>query len=144
MSKNELLARAKNLGITGRHDMTKDELEVAVAQREAISKAKPKRNLVKNTNVPWRRKFYYVDIDNYEMTSEQRSKAPAQVQLLLKYMVDNQMTSSEAAEQGVTIASSAINSGYVKSKIDAPVLFAYYRVEMEALGLVFAGYNFDK
>lgn len=144
MTKNELLAIAKNLGIKGRHDLGMEELRAAIVQRQEINQAKPAKRLVKNTNIPWRRKYYYLDLDAYAECKEELNKVASQVQLMLKYMYDANMTSSDDAEQGITIAGAAINNGYVKSKIEPHVLFAYYRKTMEQYGLVFAGYNIDK
>ncbi len=153
MTKNELLARAKELNIKGRHDMSVADLETAIRQREMIAAnveaakadAPTKtRRLVKNTNLPWRRKYYYVDVERYEETAEERKKVASQVQLMLKFMIDREMVDADSAEQGVTIAGQAINTGAVKSKIEPHVLFAYYRKTMEQYGLVFAGYNLDQ
>lgn len=143
-TKNELLALAKNFGITGRHEMSKEDLETAVRQREMIAATKPQKRLVKNTNVPWRRKYYFVDVEKYTEVQEELKGVASQVQLMLKYMVEHGMTSADMSEQGGTIAGGAINTGYVKSKIEPEVLFAYYRAKMEQYGLVFAGYNLDK
>lgn len=142
MTKSILLERAKTLGITGRHDMSKEDLETAVRQREMIVATKPKKNLVKRTNIPWRKKFYYLDLDRYSEMSDAVKKSATQVQLILKSMADHKLTDPEASEMGVTICSKAIADG-MKTKIEPHVLFAYYRSTMEDLGLVFAGYNLD-
>lgn len=143
MTKNELLARAKELGIKGRHDMTVEDLRTAVAQRDAIAQNKPAKKLIKNTNIPWRRKFYFLDVEAYEENREKLKKSASQVQLMLKYMYDYNVTSVNEAAQGKDIASAAIAKGYIKTKIEPHVLFAYYRSTMERYGLVFAGYNID-
>lgn len=151
MSKNDLLARAKALNIVGRHDMTKEDLEIAVRQREMIKAntesvkeektvAKGKK-YVKNTNLPWKRKYYYLDVRAYELKGPSVAQAPNQVQLLLKSMVAAGFTSPENSAMGTTIASTAIAAGGLKTKIEPHVLFAYYRKDMERLGLIFAGYN---
>ena len=152
MSKNDLLARAKALNIVGHHDMSKEDLETAVRQREMIeanktaakqdvAEAKGKR-LVKNTNIPWRRKFYFINVRAYELKAELVKKAPNQVQLMLKSMVEAGTVDAESSQMGTTIASAAIAAG-LKTKIEPHVLFAYYRKDMERLGLEFAGYNMD-
>ena len=143
MTKTILLERAKALGITGRHDLTKEELETAVRQREMIDATKPKKNLVKRTNIPWRRKFYFLDLDRYNEQSEAVKKSATQVQLILKSMITHGLTSEGSSEMGATICSKAIADG-MQTKIMPNVLFAYYRSEMEHLGLVFAGYNIDR
>lgn len=155
MSKNDLLARAKSLNIIGRHDMSKEDLEIAVRQREMIAsnveavkeeKAASKgKKLTKTTNLnlPWQKKYYYLNVRAYELRKEIVAKAPAQVQLLLKSMIAEGTVDEENAAMGVDIASAAIQNGGLKTIIEPRVLFAYYREKMEKLGLTFAGYNID-
>lgn len=160
MTFKDLLARAKSLGIKGRHDMPKADLEVAVAQREMIEKvsesakaaaqeikaeSKPYRRRGANLNTPWARKFYYVDVAAYEAAKAEGrlAKAPMQVQLLLRFTVERGITDKRQAQQGSSVASVAVSSGFVKTVIEPHVLWAYYRSKMEQLGLVFAGYNVD-
>lgn len=161
MTKVDLLARAKELGIKGRHEMSKQDLETAVHQREQIEAVSQRqaemakelkaesRPIVRrrgsNLNTPWQRKFYYISQTAYDQakTDGRVSKAPMQVQLLLKFMVERGIVESRQAQQGSSIASVAVSTGFVKTKIEPHVLFAYYRSTMERLGLVFAGYNLD-
>lgn len=42
---------------------------------------------------------------------------------------------------GSMIQSRSIEEGYVRSKIDPPVLFAYYRKKMEEFGLIHVEYD---
>lgn len=142
-TKNELLAIAKELGIKGRHDMTVAELKVAVKQRQMIEETKPAKRLVKNTNIPWRRKYYFLDVERYEANKEELNKVAGQARLILKFMYENDFTGIDAAAQGETIAEAAIAKGYIKTPIEPKALFAYYRRVMEQYGLVFAGYNLD-
>lgn len=175
MTKKQLLELAKDNEIVGRHDMTKEQLIVALElvdaeQRgeeegedgneeyegdvagagdddslaaEVEKEIKTGKRLVKNTNLPWKRKFYYLDQLTYEIRMEEVRKAPTQVQLILKSMLEEGTVDEESSEMGVTICSAAIANG-LKTKIEPHVLFAYYRKDMEELGLVFAGYNVDK
>lgn len=160
MTKLDLLARAKALGIKGRHDMSKTDLETAVAQREQIqqvsdeakqaaqeikAETKPARRRGTNLNTPWAPKFYYVDVARYEAakTEGHVAKAPMQVQLMLRFMVDRGIASRGQAQRGSSISTVAVSSGFVKTVIEPHVLFAYYVRRMEALGLVFAGYDLD-
>lgn len=155
MSKNDLLARAKTLNIVGRHEMSKEDLETAVRQREMIKSnvesvksdvaASKGKKLTKNTNLnlPWQRKYYYLNVRAYELRKEIVAKAPAQVQLILKSMIEEGIVDEENTAMGVDIASAAISRGGLKTKIEPKVLFAYYRKDMEKLGLTFAGYNLD-
>lgn len=101
------------------------------------------KRLVKRTNVPWRRKYYFLDVAKFEENSEAVKKAPNQVQIILRHMFDKKITDVDASLMGTDICSGAIENG-LKTKINPPVLFAYYRADMERLGLVFAGYNMDK
>lgn len=162
MTLKDLLARAKSLGIAGRHGLSKADLEVAVAQREMIQqvsdaakvaasdakaevqgKAPRKRGV--NLNTPWAAKFYYVDVEAYDAAREHGSvaKAPMQVQLMLKFLVERGVTSRKQAERGSSVAVVAVSTGYVKTVIEPHVLFAYYVRKMELLGLTFAGYDLD-
>jgi hypothetical protein len=160
MTLKDLLARAKALGIKGRHDMSKTDLETAVAQREQIqqvsdaakqasqdikAETKPTRRRGTNLNTPWAPKFYYVDVARYEAAKVEGSvaKAPMQVQLMLRFMVDRGISSRSQAQRGSSISTVAVSSGFVKTVIEPHVLFAYYVRRMEALGLVFAGYDLD-
>lgn len=162
MTKQDLLARAKSLGITGRHDMSKADLETAVAQREMIQQVsdaaketaaeikaettgRPVRRRGSNLNTPWARKFYHVDLERYDdaKIAGRLTKAPMQVQLLLKFMVERGITERAQAQQGSSIATVAVSSGFVKTVIEPHVLFAYYRAKMELLGLTFTGYDLD-
>lgn len=93
------------------------------------------RNL--SGNQPFRRKYYYYDLDvkktpGYDVAF---NAAPGQVRLLLKYMENNGITTSDDAMIGADICGGAINSGALQSKIEPAALFAYYRRVMERLGL---------
>lgn len=153
MTKDALLERAKTLGIRGRHDLSRDDLATAVMQREMLAEVSTAaketktlahgRRLVRNTNLPWKRKYYFVDAAKYAelAASGVMAKAPGQVQLLLKFMVREGVTSAKTARQGVDVAGDAINTGAVNSVIEPQVLYAYYVQRMLKLGLVFAGYD---
>lgn len=93
------------------------------------------RNL--SGNQPFQRKFYFYDLDvkktaKYDVAF---NAAPGQVRLLLKYMENNGITTSDDAMIGADICGGAINTGALQSKIDPAALFAYYRRVMESLGL---------
>lgn len=159
MTKLDLLARAKSLGIKGRHEMSKADLETAVAQREMISQVSDAakeagaelkaavegkvRRKPTNLNTPWQRKYYYVNEAAYEAAKANGlvAKAPMQVQLILKFMIKTGIVSYKQSQQGSSIASVAVSTGALVTIIEPHVLFAYYRKKMEILGLTFAGYN---
>lgn len=175
MNKKELLARATELSITGRHDMNRTQLIEAIAAiekaesviagateaevveaREALIELKRRRpssnerdeegrvvrrgkNL--SHNVPFRRKFYYLDpqfADERTWTDGYRdavNAAPNQVKLILKFMRTYHITDVDTSEQGVTIVSLAMEAKMISSKIPPANLFAYYRRLLEALGV---------
>ena len=71
--------------------------------------------------------FYYVDLKRVRA-----SKAPQQLRDMIQYMIDQKITSPEAAMQGAAIGAAAVASGAVKTnKLTGPVIFAYYIRRME-------------
>lgn len=140
--KNKAAASAVVENSTSPATVTETQAPVAdVTSTEAPVVTSKGKRLVKRTNVPWRRKYYFLDEAKYAETEEVRKTKASQIQLMLKYMAENGLTDVDHANQGDAICSGAIAKGYVKTKINPPVLFAYYRKDMEQLGLVFAGYN---
>ena len=169
MTKKQLLDLAKEHEITGRHDMTKDELVEALAdyvdEEEEdgededldaveiadaatlveLKKRKPSRNardghgrvIRQGTNLsgntPFNRKYYGLGVKR--LNDEAVRAAPGQVQLILKYMMDHQIT-VEDPQQGHEIVAGAKAHGYLKSKIPDANLFAYYARLLQALGVV--------
>jgi hypothetical protein len=93
------------------------------------------RNL--SGNSPFRHKYYYFDLDAKKTEGYEQAfqAAPGQVRLMMKYMEQNGITTTDDAEIGAEIAGGAINSGMLQSTIDPAALFAYYRRVMERLGL---------
>jgi hypothetical protein len=73
------------------------------------------------------RTFYYVDVKRVRS-----AKGPAQLQGMIKWMIDKGVTSAETAMQGALIGSKAVKDGYVlTNKLTGPVIFAYYIRRME-------------
>jgi len=73
------------------------------------------------------RTFYYVD-----PARERSQKGPNQMKGIIKWMIDNGVTSDAAALQGAEIGQRAIDDGYVvTAKLTGPVIFAYYIRRME-------------
>jgi len=95
----------------------------------------------KSGNVPWRKKFYSLDRKKYEESVKDKSIGilPPQGQSTLMWMYDR-MKEGEMGT-GSMIQSRSIEEGYVRSKIDPPVLFAYYRKKMEEFGLIHVEYD---
>ena len=78
-------------------------------------------------NLPFRRKVYAL---TKVAPKEAILAAPMQVQLILKYLVETKATGT-----GGDIVAGAIERGFLRTKIDPPVLFAYYRRLLETLGV---------
>lgn len=122
-------------------DVVKDtkRRKPSAAERDEAGKVKRAgKNL--SGNQPFRAKHYYYDLDFKSTPDYDKAfnAAPMQVRLIMRYMEENGITTSEDAERGSEIAGGAINSGLLKSKIDPAALFAYYRRVMERLGLTLA------
>lgn len=88
-------------------------------------------------NQPFKAKLYYFDLDVKSTADYVKAfnAAPNQVRLMMSYMEEEGITTSDDAMRGGEIAGGAINSGKLASKIDPAALFAYYRRVMETLGL---------
>ena len=106
----------------------------------AIKAKRPRRILSQYKNLPWAKKFYYVDLEAYEAAD--LSKQPNQLKLILAHMAESGCTDADHSEQGGPIVAEMVAAGF-KTKIDPPVLFAYYRSTMENFGLVFAGWGVE-
>lgn len=145
----ELFALAKKLGMKDYEEMQKQDLVSALQQRlMAQSIAKDLENEVKvkfvrRTNIPWKRKYYFVSEKRYKENKEAIKGAPNQVQLILRYMVEAGITTPQGSQMGPVICDGAIKFG-LRTKIKPAVLFAYYRKDMESLALEFAGYNLEQ
>ena len=156
MTKKQLLDLAKEHDITGRHDMSKDDLVEALAEYVdeeededfdaveiadaatlvELKKRKPSRNardgsgrvIRLGTNLSGNSPFQpkFYGLGVKRLNEESVKAAPGQVQLILKYMV----------EHGVEIVAHAKALGYIKSKIPDANLFAYYARLLQALGVV--------
>ena len=71
--------------------------------------------------------FYFIDT-----TRARASKCPPQMKGIVKWMLDNGITSPETAMNGAEIGTAAVNDGYVQTaKLSGPVIFAYYIRRME-------------
>lgn len=82
----------------------------------------------------WRIKQYYVDQKVYEASTEELSKAPNQVRIMMQHFASNFNEPAKAA-QGRIMCQSAIDNAGLKTVIEPHVLFAYYRAKMETYGL---------
>lgn len=108
-----------------------------------VSEETKAKREVKNPsgNVPYRHKFYSLNTKGFKEleTTGELKKLPGQVQGILKYLA----TKDDGYESiGPDICARAIEGGFVATKIEPAVLFAYYRKKMETVGaLTFVGYK---
>lgn len=120
----------------------KQKTEKEFVETMVAEETKAKRE-VKNPsgNVPYKNKFYALNSAGYKEleTTGELKKLPGQVQGILKYLA----TKDEGYESiGPDICARAIEGGFVATKIEPAVLFAYYRKKMETAGaLKFMGYK---
>ena len=71
--------------------------------------------------------YYYVDLDRTRLP-----KGPNQMLGLIRWMIDNGVTSEAKAKQGAEIGRRAVEDGHVKTaKLTGEVIFAYYIRRME-------------
>jgi hypothetical protein len=98
---------------------TREELGV-VPERTAANDSVRARSSFGKTN-------YYID-----PTRARLAKGPQQMMDLVKWMIENDVTSPAKALQGSVIGTKAITDGFVKTnKLTGPVIFAYYARRME-------------
>jgi hypothetical protein len=71
--------------------------------------------------------FYFVDVNR-----TRSDKGPNQLKGIIKWMLDNGVTSDETAMQGAEIGRRAVEDGHVvTAKLTGEVIFAYYIRRME-------------
>lgn len=71
--------------------------------------------------------FYYVDV-----ARTRSDKGPNQLKGIIKWMIENEVTSAENAMQGAEIGRRAVEDGHVvTAKLTGEVIFAYYIRRME-------------
>lgn len=128
-AKKQLLATAKVLQIVGRHEMSKEQLLAAIAAKQT---ARRTGNL---GNVPYRVKYYRLAAVRNIRTSFK--DAPKQVKALICAMYK----SCQEPMTGAQIGQLAVELGYLKTKQDPHLIWAYYRKQLETFGLEFVGYG---
>ena len=73
------------------------------------------------------RTFYFVDTDRVRSP-----KGPNQLKGIIRWMIDNGVTSPSKSMQGAEIGRRAVEDGYVvTAKLTGEVIFAYYIREMQ-------------
>ena len=112
--------------------MTKTKIEEHSPQSEEVVATPSSSHTIEvGTNIrkksSFGKTFYYVD------TKRQRlDKGPNQMRGIIKWMLENNITSEKTALQGAEIGTRAVNDGYVVTKkLTGPVIFAYYIRRME-------------
>jgi hypothetical protein len=128
-TKAALLATAKILGIVGRHDMSKEQLLSAIAAKQAT------KRVGSSGNKPYRVKYYRLAAPRNIRSSFKT--APQQVKAIICAMYK----SEESEMTGNEIGQLAVELGFLKTKQDPHLIFAYYRKQLEVYGLEFAGYG---
>jgi hypothetical protein len=158
MTKTELLKLAAAANIVGRHDMTKAQLEAAldfgtevpelaaietaifdaVTSTETTPAKAPRRVRTGNSgNLPYQPKQYALREINLD-------KAPKQIRGIFAFMQKHALLEINGRSlSGPAIAQGAVDEGYLVTKSDPAVIFAYYAREMERRGMVFVGYDYD-
>lgn len=113
-------------------ERTPDEVKAAKARRTSPRERDDNGVIVRkgknlSGNVPFREKLYtLVGVPSQEALRA----APGQVEAIIKYMAE-----SKCKARGGEIVQGAIDAGHLKTKIDPPVLFAYYRRLLETMGV---------
>ena len=125
MTKKELLAVATTLEITGRHDMSKDDLAAAVeAAQTAAAEA---GNYV--YTAPFRERLYKVG-----RNSEKDYEAlPPQAKKIFDFMSETGI-----CDTGANIVKHAVAAGRLKTQQDPAVLYAFYARKLEDAGVTLA------
>lgn len=130
MTKKQLIARATELKIVGRWDMTTEQLTNAIAVIELANK--PKRRKGNGERKPYHFKLYRLSaVRNTRSLKDEARQVRAMVAAM--YKAGTPMIGSQ-------IAQLAIDLGFMKTKSDPAVIFAYYRKRLEIYGLEFVGY----
>jgi hypothetical protein len=111
---------SKNIPAVSANIVDKVEDLGPVPQRTAANDTVRARSSFGKTN-------YYIDPSRARL-----AKGPQQMMDLVKWMIDNEVTSPNKALQGSVIGSRAVAEGAVKTnKLTGPVIFAYYARRME-------------
>lgn len=93
-------------------------------------------------NAPFKYKFYALRADLLDHGSwskdyrEAREAAPKQVKDILLYMEQADVTTTGRASLGREIVEAAVTGGFLTTRIEPKVLFAYYARALQALGVV--------
>lgn len=119
-----------------------------VAPPAAITPVKVRKSMKgvnASGNTPWRKKLYGINLEAYAAGLADGSvrKMAGQVQGMLRYMAsDHFQKDLKGSARGGEVCYHAIDKGFIVTKIEPDVLFAYYRKTMEDAGwLTFLGYT---
>ncbi len=105
---------------------TKPATKPATANLDELLPTPPSEHTVETGSIRKRSSFgrtlYYID-----STRERAVKGPGQLLGIVKFMLDNGITSPDTAMQGSAIGRAAVESGHVATnKLTGEVIFAYY------------------
>lgn len=135
MTKKELLNLAKEAGVTGRHDMSKEQLIEALDFGADVEATETEDNAPTLDDQypgnyiptpPYRARIY-----KHIGTNEEIYKVlPPQAKRIFDYMRD-----SEVADRGENIVKEAVQKGYLKTTQDKATLFAFYARRLEEAGI---------
>jgi len=112
--------------------MTKSNKTVVEAIEAIVEVATPSTKHTEETGAirkksSFGKTYYYINTKR-----DRLSKGPNQMLGIVKWMIDNKITSEKVAMQGAEIGRRAIVDGHVKTaKLTGEVIFAYYIRRME-------------
>lgn len=127
-TKKELLTTATRMEIVGRHDMTKEELQIAIDEKTVnYDVTEHVGNYVKTP--PYTGRRYEVIEKNQEAYGVLAPQAKA---------IFDFMENEEFVGRGKEIVEAAIAAGVISTRQDGAILFAFYARKLEAAGVMLA------
>jgi len=127
-TKKDLLATATQMNIVGRHDMSKEALAAAIADKTVTyDVTQHGGNFVRT--MPYHGRRYEVIEKNQKAYDALAPQAKA---------IFDFMEKEEFVGRGDSIVAAAIAAGVLKSKQDHAVLFAFYARKLEDAGVTLA------
>ena len=122
LTKKELLDLAKNFGVVGRHEMSKEELDAAV--KLAVASEQNVGNYI--YTLPFRPRMYHVVAKN----DESHASLPPQAKSIFDFMQEAGFVGTGAA-----IVKAAVAAGKLKTAQDPATLYAFYARKLEDAGV---------
>jgi len=128
LNKKELLALAKDAGVVGRHDMTRDELYAALDLGAEAVEAVEAVDFLGNYvyTGPFRGRPY-----SYVRTNDEAyAKLAPQAKAIFDFMRDTKMVA-----RGDQVVIAAVAAGVLKTTQNPAILFAFYARKLEVAGI---------